>query len=85
MNQLVADKNGCRIIELTPKEEAETIANRAEHYNYAAEVERLIRERYSVSDELAILRQRTLKSTEYNEYYAFCEECKLKAKENANL
>lgn len=47
---------------------------------YKEKVEQLIRERYSVSDELGILRQRDSKVEEYNEYYAFCEECKIKAK-----
>ena len=35
-----------------------------------------IRKRYSVSQELAILRQQDEKPEEYAEYYAFCEECK---------
>ena len=39
-----------------------------------------VRERYTVSDELAILRQRDTKPTEFYEYNAFCEECKAKAK-----
>lgn len=45
-----------------------------------AEVERLIRARYSVSQELAILRQRDTKPDEFAEYDAFAEECKAKAK-----
>lgn len=40
----------------------------------------LIREKYSINDELAILRQRDEKPQEYQEYYAYCEECKAKAK-----
>lgn len=47
---------------------------------YAVMVERLIRERYSISDELAILRQRDTKPDEFAEYNAFCEECKEKAR-----
>ena len=43
-------------------------------------VSRLIRERYSVDDEMAILRQRDTKPEEYEAYNAFCEECKAKAK-----
>ena len=43
-------------------------------------VSRLIRERYSVDDEMAILRQRDTKPEEYETYNAFCEECKAKAK-----
>ena len=47
---------------------------------YKAAVERLIRERYSVADELGILRQRDTKSEEYAEYYAFAEACKAQAR-----
>ena len=47
---------------------------------YEEKVEQLIREKYSVSDELAILRQRESKVEEFNEYYEFCEECKAYAR-----
>ena len=47
---------------------------------YKQKVEDYIREKYTVSDELAILRQRDTKPEEYAEYYAYCEECKAKAK-----
>lgn len=47
---------------------------------YEAEVVRLIRERYSVADELAILRQRDSKPEEFAAYNAFAEECKAQAK-----
>lgn len=53
---------------------------KAPYDEYSNKVERLIRERYTVSDEIAILRQRDTKPTEFYEYNAFCEECKLKAK-----
>lgn len=48
---------------------------------YEARVEALIRERYTVSDELAILRQRDTKPAEFDVYNAFCEACKRRAKE----
>ncbi len=48
---------------------------------YEQKVEMLIRDKYSISDELAIQRQKDTKPEEYQEYYAFCEECKAKAKE----
>lgn len=48
---------------------------------YESEVERLIREQYSVSAELAILRQRDDKAEEFAQYNAYAEECKLRAKE----
>lgn len=43
-------------------------------------VDELIRDRYTLSEELAILRQRDEKPEEYKEYYAFCEECKKQVK-----
>lgn len=49
---------------------------------YEEKVEQLIRAKYSVSDELAILRQRDSKVEEFQAYYEFCEECKVKAKAN---
>lgn len=48
---------------------------------YANLVSKLIRERYSVDDEMAILRQKETKPEEWQEYNAFCEDCKAKAKE----
>lgn len=47
---------------------------------YGARVSELIRERYSLDAELAILRQRDEKPDEYQTYFAFCEECKAMAK-----
>ncbi len=47
---------------------------------YADLVNNKIRERYSVSDELAILRQRDTKPDEFNAYNAFVEQCKVEAK-----
>ena len=47
---------------------------------YGARVSELIRERYSLDAELAILRQRDEKPDEYRAYFAFCEECKAKAR-----
>ena len=47
---------------------------------YGAMVSELIRERYSLDAELAILRQRDEKPDEYQAYFAFCEECKSRAK-----
>jgi hypothetical protein len=48
---------------------------------YEERVEQLIRERYSLNQELAIQRQRDTKPSEFEEYFAYCEECKTKAKE----
>lgn len=43
-------------------------------------IERLIRKKYSVSDELALLRQKDIKPSEYGEYFNYVEEIKLKLK-----
>lgn len=56
--------------------EKETVKN----LEYKSTIDRLIRQRYSVSDEIAILRQRESKPEEYAEYNAYCEECKAQAK-----
>ena len=47
---------------------------------YSERVNALIRERYDESRELSILRQRDEKPSEFAEYYAYCEECKTRAK-----
>lgn len=46
-------------------------------------IEELIRERYSISDEFAIQRQRDEKPEKFAEYYAFCEQ--VKAEVNAEI
>lgn len=43
---------------------------------YSKVVEALIRDRYSVSDELAILRQQATKPEEFDAYNKYAEECK---------
>ena len=48
--------------------------------DYPQLVESKIRTKYSVSAELAILRQRDTKPEEFAEYNAFCEQCKAEAK-----
>lgn len=49
--------------------------------DYEQLVEQLIRERYTISQELAILRQRDAKPDEWQEYYDFAENCKMRARE----
>ena len=70
-------------VELTPEElaqmQAEAERAEAEYWtrvDYAEAVNSKIRERYTDSQEFAILRQRDEKPEEYAEYYAYCEECK---------
>ena len=54
--------------------------NGTQESDYIEEVERLIRKRYSISAELAILRQRDVKPEEFAEYNAYAEECKARAR-----
>ena len=44
--------------------------------HYEREVIARIRKRYSVNQELAILRQRDTKPSEFQEYNAYVEQCK---------
>ena len=48
---------------------------------YESMIIRKIRKRYTVNQELAILRQRDTKPDEFSEYNAFVEQCKEEAKE----
>ena len=48
--------------------------------SYSALVSHMIRSKYSINDELAILRQRDSKPDEFAEYNTYCEQCKAKAK-----
>ena len=49
--------------------------------SYEQVVEDLIRLKYTVSGELAILRQKEVKQDEHTAYYVYCEECKSYAKQ----
>lgn len=49
---------------------------------YEGMVIRKIRKKYTVNQELAILRQRDTKPEEFSEYNAFVEQCKEEAKED---
>ena len=62
------------------QEEIEQMWNEA-GADYEEEVNAKIRERYTESQEFAILRQRYEKPDEFREYYEYCEQCKNSAKE----
>ena len=49
--------------------------------NYNDAVNTKIREKYSESQEFAILRQKDEKPMEYSAYYEYCEACKVFVKE----
>lgn len=48
---------------------------------YVYKVRELIGEKYAIEDELAIQRQRDTDPEKFNEYFAYCEECKARARE----
>jgi hypothetical protein len=49
---------------------------------YESEIIRRIRERYTINQELAILRQRDTKPEEFAEYNAYVEQCKADIKKS---
>lgn len=78
-NAMIKDANGVPTLVARPaptKEELQAA--------YEECVNTLIREKYSLSQELAILRQRDSKPEEYNAYNAYCEACKAEAKARYN-
>lgn len=55
-------------------------ANGTEEKEYGARVNRLLRKRYSLSEELAILRRREDDPVTFAAYNTYAEECKREAK-----
>ena len=76
MNKMV---NGV-IREMTQEEIAELEMHRVKP-DYKESIVSAIREKYSVDDELAILRQRDSKPEEFQEYFDFVESIKQSLKE----
>lgn len=69
--------------ELTAEEIAQQQEEERKQYqsmDYGELVENLIRRKYSLSAELAILRQRDSKYAEFIEYNDYAEQCKAEAK-----
>lgn len=75
-------ENYLECTELTPhfKTYTEEELAKQKQAKYENLVEKYIREKYSLSNELAILRQANTKYTEFYEYNTYAEECKAKAK-----
>lgn len=66
--------------------EAEEAHNKEVDYQkYKEYVNVLIRQKYSLAEELAIQRQRDEKPDEFKIFYAYCEQCKEIAKKKYNL
>lgn len=53
--------------------------------SYEDQVVALIRERYDQDDESALERQRLTKPEEFEEYFAYCEECKKQVKQKLGM
>lgn len=64
--------------------EAEQNANKLNE-EYSNLVEQKVRAKYSVSAELAILRQRDTKQEEFDAYNAYVEQCKQEAKSELGI
>ena len=52
---------------------------------YENEIARKIRRKYTVNQELALLRQRDTKPQEFEEYNAFVERCKAEVREEMGM
>ena len=74
-NAMIKDVNGVPTLVARPAPTVEETQAAYEEY-----VNALIREKYTLSQELAILRQKDTKPEEYNAYNAYCEMCKIEAK-----
>lgn len=76
-------RNGAIVYEYEPIPE---IPIEEEHLipemTYEEQVVAKIRERYSINDELALLRQKDTKTAEFQAYYQYVEECKSNIKAN---
>ena len=70
---------------LVKRDKSAELAEIKNTIDYPQLVENKIRTKYSVSAELAILRQRNSKPEEFAEYNAFCELCKVEAKTELNI
>ena len=71
--EIVEDENGMPVLR-EPRSEPTLLS-------YEQLVRRRIRERYSVDDELAILRQRDTRPEEFTVYFDYAERCKTVARQ----
>lgn len=67
--------------DMTPEEESE-IVEIPDTRSYEEKIVDKIREKYSINDEIAILRQRDSKPEEFIEYNSFVEQIKKEIKRN---
>lgn len=79
----------CKAILMLPTQTIDDYEEVAEippkpRFDYGKRVEELIREKYSLSEELSVLRQRMEKPSEFEAYYTYAEQCKARAKNELN-
>ena len=66
--------------EMIQEEIAQQEAMQIASIPYEQKVIDLIRQKYSLDEELAIQRQRDTKPIEFQQYFDYCEQCKIVAK-----
>lgn len=71
------------LLDYTPKIKA--LLEEKKEPSYKDKIIHAIREKYSIDDELAILRQRDSKPEEFEEYFEFVENVKKELKNNSLL
>ena len=71
--------------DLTPEEVEAVGAMQQQQISYDQLVSDLIRAKYTIDQELAINRQRDTKPEEFQAYFDFCEQCKIKAHESTTI
>lgn len=67
-----------KLLAMLPKQESQEVEQPTISYDEL--VDSKIRARYTIGQELAILRQRDIKPEEFAEYNAYCEQCKAEAR-----
>lgn len=65
----------------TRQAEVNSVLEATKQSRYEMRVESLIRKKYSISQEFALLRQRETKSDEFDAYWQYAEQCKAQAKQ----
>ena len=78
-------RNGAIVYEYEPIPEIPEEEVLIPEIPYKEQIVAKIRERYSINDELAILRQRDTKPSEFLTYYQYVEDCKGNVKKNSKL
>lgn len=74
--QITKDEYDKAIAEFNERNEAQAEQLYWQNISYEDAVDMKIREKYTASQEFAILRQKDEKPEEYQTYYNYCEECK---------